>query len=97
VGFPWPGNFFPSTQFAIEKWQVGPSGKMHDCEAGRLLLVFFQEDNGCVFAVCSEFRDFAQRELVAIAVGGARDVGGCLGRGCRGGGLLCGELSLVRL
>jgi len=41
-----------------------------------LLLVFFEEDDGCILAVCGEFGDFSQGKFVSVAVGGAGNVGG---------------------
>ncbi len=49
---------------------------MHYGEAGGPLLVFFQEYYGCIRTVCGEFGDFAQGELMSVAVGGTGDVGG---------------------
>jgi len=49
---------------------------VNNCEAGGFLLVFFQEDDGCVLAVRGEFGDFSKGEFVSVAVGGAGDVGG---------------------
>ena len=48
---------------------------MDDGKTGGFLVVFFEEDDGGVVAVCSEFGDFAERKLMAIAVGGAGNIG----------------------
>ena len=48
---------------------------MDDGKTGGFLVVFLEEDDGGVVAVCSKLGDFAERKFVAVAVGGAGDVG----------------------
>lgn len=50
-------------------------GEMHDCHACGLLAVFFDEHDGSVLTVGRKLADFSQRILVAVAMGGARNIG----------------------
>lgn len=51
-------------------------GQMDDGEAGGFLGVFLDDYKGRVVAVCGELGDFTYGELVAVTMGGARDVDG---------------------
>ena len=46
----------------------GTIRKVHNSKSGGLLIVFFEQDNGCVGTVAGELGDFSQGELVSVAV-----------------------------